>query len=72
MPARKSRSLTINTDAMTDFLVGLLNTPSPTGYAVEAIEYVRKAFERLKIPSLAISLTTKGALLPANPSAPER
>jgi putative aminopeptidase FrvX len=63
MPARKSKSLNINTDAMTDFLVGLLNTPSPTGYYIEAIEYVRKAFERLKVPGMSLSITTKGALV---------
>jgi putative aminopeptidase FrvX len=55
--------LNINLDAQVDFLVGLLNTPSPTGYHVEAIEYVRQAFEKLAIPNLKISLTTKGALL---------
>ncbi len=39
MPPRKpkAQTLNINTDAMTDFLVGLLNTPSPTGYYVEGI-----------------------------------
>jgi putative aminopeptidase FrvX len=53
--------LNINPDATVDFLVGLLNTPSPTGYHVEAIDYVRKAFET--IPGLEISLTNKGALV---------
>lgn len=53
--------LTIPLDATVDFLVGLLNTPSPTGYHVEAIDYVRKAFET--IPGLEISLTNKGALV---------
>jgi hypothetical protein len=54
---------------MTGFLVGLLNTPSPTGYAVEAIEYVQKAFKTLKIPGLTSSTTTKGALLARWPDA---
>ncbi len=31
--------LNINLDETVTFLTGLLNTPSPTGYAVEAIEY---------------------------------
>ena len=48
---------------MTDFLAGLLNTPSPTGYYEEAIAYTRKAFEALNIPNLRLSVTTKGALL---------
>jgi putative aminopeptidase FrvX len=55
--------LNINLDAEVEFLVGLLNTPSPTGYHVEAIDYVRQAFEKLAIPNLSISTTTKGALL---------
>jgi len=58
-----AKKLNINIDSMTDFLIGLLNTPSPTGYYVEAIEYVEKAFRELNLPGLSISLTTKGALL---------
>lgn len=53
--------LAINLDATVDFLVGLLNTPSPTGYYVEAIDYVRQAFEG--IPGLELSTTNKGALV---------
>ena len=52
--------LNIDGDAVTAFLVGLLNTPSPTGYAVEAIDYVRHAFEALAVPDLDISATLKG------------
>ena len=44
--------LTIDLEIMTDFLVGLLNTPSPTGYYVEAIDYVRGAFEALEIADI--------------------
>lgn len=55
--------LTIDQQAMTEFLVGLLNTPSPTGYHIEAIEYTRKAFEALAFPGLTLSLTNKGALV---------
>jgi putative aminopeptidase FrvX len=58
-----AKQLNINVTAMTDFLVGLLNTPSPTGYYIEAIEYVEKAFTKLKMPDLSLSITTKGALL---------
>lgn len=51
----------IDLDAMVDFLVGLLNTPSPTGYYTEAIEYVRSAFGL--IPGLELRTTHKGALV---------
>lgn len=56
-------ALNINLPATVDFLVKLLNIPSPTGYHVEAIEYVRMAFEALAVPGLTITTTTKGALL---------
>ncbi len=59
--------LAINVDAVVDFLVGLLNTPSPTGYHVEAIDYVRRAFAALELPGLALSTTRKGALLASWP-----
>jgi putative aminopeptidase FrvX len=54
--------LTINVTAMTDFLVGLLNTPSPTGYHKEAITYCQEAFTELDFPNTTISETGKGAL----------
>ncbi len=53
--------LNINLDATTEFLVGLLKTPSPTGYYLEAMEYTRKAFAQ--IPGLTLSTTNKGALV---------
>lgn len=53
--------LTTDLDATVDFLVGLLNTPSPTGYYTEAIEYVRSAFGL--IPGLELRTTHKGALV---------
>ena len=56
-------TLTTNPAAMTDFLVGLLNTPSPTGYTHEAIAYVQSAFEALAMPGLTATQTPKGALL---------
>jgi len=55
--------LTIPVDALVDFLVGLLNTPSPTGYHVEAMQYVEDAFAALQVPGLSTSRTRKGALL---------
>ncbi|MDX1992737.1 MAG: M42 family metallopeptidase [bacterium] len=56
-------ALSIDTQAAVDFLVGLLNTPSPTGYHVEAIDYTRQAFEAMGIPGLTLWLTRKGALM---------
>ena len=44
-----------------EFLTGLLNTPSPTGYAHRAIAYTRQALAAF--PELKLSLTRKGALL---------
>ncbi len=38
---------TINEEKMVDFLVGLLNTPSPTGDTNRAITYVQQAFAEL-------------------------
>jgi aminopeptidase len=55
--------LTIDVNAAVDFLIELLNTPSPTGYYVEAVTFVEKAFQALKIPSLTLTQTKKGALL---------
>ena len=48
--------------ATVDFLVGLLNTPSPTGYHPEAIAYVENAFDAHEIDGLIIERDTKGAL----------
>jgi putative aminopeptidase FrvX len=48
-------------DGMVDFLVGLLNTPSPIGYYVEAADYVEKAFRALEIESLSVERSAKGA-----------
>lgn len=53
----------INVKTMADFLVGLLNTPSPTGYHVEAIAYVQEAFHDLAIPYMQLETTPKGALV---------
>ena len=44
-----------------DFLVRLLNTPSPTGYTERAIALVQETLTTL--PSLSLRRTRKGALL---------
>lgn len=51
----------VDVEATTEFLVGLLNTPSPTGYYIEAMTYVQQSFE--KLADLSIVTTPKGALL---------
>ncbi len=53
----------LETEKIIDFLVGLLNTPSPTGYHAEAIDYVEEAFHALEVPDLIIECTIKGALV---------
>ena len=55
--------LQLNIDKQVDFLVQLLNIPSPTGYHVEAIPFIRKAFDDLNVPDLTIHETNKGALI---------
>ncbi len=50
----------IDTNYLTEFLVGLLNTPSPTGDTDKAIGYTEKAMQAL---GLETRRTRKGALL---------
>ena len=50
----------INMDQMVEFLVGLLNTPSPTGDTDKAIQYVHDAFADLP---LSLSISPKGFLV---------
>jgi putative aminopeptidase FrvX len=45
---------------MKSFLIGLLNTPSPTGYTDRAVAYVEQAFEPLPV---TLRRTHKGALV---------
>ena len=52
--------MTIDTTYLTEFLVGLLNTPSPTGDAEAGIAYTEAALRDL---GLETRRTTKGALL---------
>src|SRR3989337_2933223 len=56
-----------NIDKMFAFLQGLLNTPSPTGFAENAIAFTEQAFG--KFPHLAMRRTRKGALLISWPGA---
>ena len=51
----------INTAYLLDFLGGLLNTPSPTGFTEQAIAFCEESFK--KFPGLKIRRTRKGALL---------
>jgi len=51
----------IDTQFLQDFLAGLLKTPSPTGYAHQAIEFTEQALH--DFPQLQITHTRKGALL---------
>ena len=53
-------TFTIDTDGMLDFLIGLLNTPSPTGDTERAMAYVRQRWEQLP---LRMEMTAKGALV---------
>lgn len=55
----------IDTNYLIDFLTGLLNTPSPTGFAHQAIAYTEQALT--VFPSLKLSHTRKGALVAAWP-----
>ena len=51
----------INQQYLIDFLVKLLNTPSPTGFTEEAIAFVEKELSQFK--QLEYSRTRKGALV---------
>jgi putative aminopeptidase FrvX len=55
----------IDVDYLLNFLTGLLNTPSPTGYTQAAIDYTRQALSAF--PELQLSQTRKGALVAAWP-----
>jgi putative aminopeptidase FrvX len=52
---------TIDTDFLIDFLTRLLNTPSPTGLAHEAVALTEETLAHF--PNLKLSLNRKGALL---------
>ena len=52
---------TIDTETLLNFLTGLLNTPSPTGFAEPAIAFTEQAFAAF--PELELKRTRKGALV---------
>jgi putative aminopeptidase FrvX len=51
----------IDNDYLLNFLAGLLNTPSPTGFSQGAIEYTAKALAAF--PGLILGYSRKGALV---------
>ncbi len=53
----------IDSDYLVKFLIELLNTPSPTGYAQRAIDLTAQALGQF--PGLVLSRTRKGALVAA-------
>ncbi|MCG2784613.1 MAG: M42 family metallopeptidase [Anaerolineae bacterium] len=53
----------VNTPYMLDFLVRLLNTPSPTGHAEAGIALVESELAAINLPTLQSSRTRKGALV---------
>jgi putative aminopeptidase FrvX len=55
--------MNLHLDETITLLVRLLNTPSPTGYAFDAINASREAFEALGFPGLTTRLLPKGALV---------
>ena len=55
--------LSIDMDAVVDFLVGLLKVPSPTGYHDEAVAYTRQALAALALPGLTLGQNAKGSLV---------
>jgi putative aminopeptidase FrvX len=56
-------NLPIDFTRVIDFLTGLLNTPSPTGYREEAMQYVWSAIQPLNLPGLTMARNRKGALI---------
>lgn len=53
----------IDVATQVEFLIRLLNVPSPTGYHREVMPVIRSAFADLKLDGLTITETRKGALL---------
>jgi putative aminopeptidase FrvX len=61
----------VNVTRIIDFLVGLLNTPSPTGYTEEAVAFVRRAIQSIGLPNLVLEENIKGALIVTLPGGSE-
>ncbi len=53
----------ININSVVEFLVKLLNTPSPTGYHAEVIPLAQQTFAALNLPDMTLEVTRKGALV---------
>ncbi len=53
-------AMTIDTDYLMGFLVGLLNTPSPTGDTEAAITYTERALRELGLETRRTSLLMGG------------
>ncbi len=51
----------VDTQFLLNFLTGLLNTPSPTGYAEKAVDFTAQALA--EFPEILLSRTRKGALI---------
>lgn len=56
-------TLSIQSADLLQFLVGLLNTPSPIGYTADAIAYVEEAFRALDFPGATFTQTHRNALV---------
>jgi putative aminopeptidase FrvX len=54
---------TVDSEYLLNFLTGLLNTASPTGFAHQAIERTEQALQ--EFPAIEVSFTRKGALVAA-------
>ncbi len=53
-------AISINTDKMVEFMVGLLNMPSPTGDTKRAMSYIQDSFTAFPFD---MNLTPKGILV---------
>jgi putative aminopeptidase FrvX len=60
-PKMKVTLPAVDESSLLTFLANLLNTPSPTGFAMKAVDLAEHAFE--KIGGVTLSRTRKGALL---------
>jgi putative aminopeptidase FrvX len=61
-------ALEIDLDRMQSFLIGLLNTPSPTGFTDQALDYIERGLADLPV---ATARTRKGALVATWPGRAE-
>ncbi len=64
-------AFSIDMTQIIEFLIGLLNTPSPSGYSEDAIQYVQRAISNLDWPGIQIERNVKGALIVSIPGESE-